>query len=513
MTGATLSPRPLRRVLAYAPLGLLVLFAVLFQQGAIINHDTAWYLDATARLLDGAELYRDIVEVNPPLAFWLTLPPVAFAELLGLPAVPVYQGYFFLLAGLSLLACRRLLRLQPAISDGLAVGLVTGLAVAMLAAPLRDFGQREHLLVILLAPYLLLAGLRADGIAVPARWAALLGGLAALGIALKPHFLPVPLAIELWLLWRQRSLLAWLRPEALGALAAAALYLAAVALFAPAYVTTVMPLAMEVYDLAYNATWQLVASRGQRLFLALILVVGLLFALRRALPSGIATALGLGAAGCFAAYLLQFKGWTYHSYPTLALLATVAVTAASALVLVRLQAAQRWLSGLSLCLLVGLLALDAGLERLRFVYGDQAEAGAIVEGRPEARSLYVFSSNVWATYPWVLESHVESVSRYPCHWLLPGFLLARAAGRDSPRLREIEAYMRESVLEDFTRHSPDLVFVDARPRKSHFEEIPFDYLAFFSSDPRFAALWRGYSRIGRTEDYLVFARETKTAHR
>ena len=94
---------------------------------------------------------------------------------------------------------------------------------------------------------------------------------------------------------------------------------------------------------------------------------------------------------------------------------------------------------------------------------------------------------------------------------IPRTCKSRAAGRDTPELREIETYMRESVLEDFTRHRPDLVFVDVRPQKSHFEEIAFDYLEFFGSDPRFAALWRGYSRIGRTEDYLVFARAAQTA--
>ena len=38
--------------------------------GQTINHDTAWYLYATRAWLDGAQLYVDIVEVNPPLSFY-----------------------------------------------------------------------------------------------------------------------------------------------------------------------------------------------------------------------------------------------------------------------------------------------------------------------------------------------------------------------------------------------------------------------------------------------------------
>ena len=64
-------------------LGAVWLASLLYFLQATPNHDVAWYLVATDRFLDGARLYRDIIEVNPPLVFYLTVPPVAVARLTG----------------------------------------------------------------------------------------------------------------------------------------------------------------------------------------------------------------------------------------------------------------------------------------------------------------------------------------------------------------------------------------------------------------------------------------------
>src|SRR5215813_700280 len=51
---------------------------------APLTHDAAWYLVATRRYLDGARLYVDLIEVNPPLMFWLMTPPTWLGRALGL---------------------------------------------------------------------------------------------------------------------------------------------------------------------------------------------------------------------------------------------------------------------------------------------------------------------------------------------------------------------------------------------------------------------------------------------
>ena len=62
--------------------------------------------------------------------------------------------------------------------------------------PGQDFGEREHLLLLLALPYLLLAAARAVGREIPASHAVAIGLLAAAGLLIKPHFVLLWLAIE-----------------------------------------------------------------------------------------------------------------------------------------------------------------------------------------------------------------------------------------------------------------------------------------------------------------------------
>ncbi|MCA9170349.1 MAG: hypothetical protein KDB23_21875, partial [Planctomycetales bacterium] len=52
-------------------MGALVAAAIFYPM-ATLNHDSSWYLIATRMWLDGAQLYQDVMETNPPLAFYLT---------------------------------------------------------------------------------------------------------------------------------------------------------------------------------------------------------------------------------------------------------------------------------------------------------------------------------------------------------------------------------------------------------------------------------------------------------
>ena len=63
----------------------------------------------------------------------------------------------------------------------------------------QDFGEREHLVLALLLPYVLLVTARREGRILPRSLALAIGAGAALAFALKPHFLLVWLGAEIWL--------------------------------------------------------------------------------------------------------------------------------------------------------------------------------------------------------------------------------------------------------------------------------------------------------------------------
>src|SRR5208283_133848 len=57
----------------------------------VLNPDGSCLLNEAERVLDGAVLYSDIVELNPPLIVWLNLLPVLAARLLGCSQVLAFR--------------------------------------------------------------------------------------------------------------------------------------------------------------------------------------------------------------------------------------------------------------------------------------------------------------------------------------------------------------------------------------------------------------------------------------
>src|SRR5215211_7582165 len=57
-----------------------------------ITHDAAWQMWIGRQLLHGTNLYTDIIEINPPLWFWLAVPLAALSQLTGISGLHVLIG-------------------------------------------------------------------------------------------------------------------------------------------------------------------------------------------------------------------------------------------------------------------------------------------------------------------------------------------------------------------------------------------------------------------------------------
>lgn len=105
-------------------------------------------------------------------------------------------------------------------------------------------------------------------------------------------------------------------PENLLAVAFAALYLAGTVVLYPEYVTVILPLLRDVYLPVGLSLSEMPDRPAMSLWAIAILAAGLLGRRR----SGAALLVLLSSSAGFAVvYLLQRKGWPYHSYPMLAL--------------------------------------------------------------------------------------------------------------------------------------------------------------------------------------------------
>ena len=69
-----------REGLAPMPLfltGVVFAIAIGLRQVVPLNTDVSWLIVVCQRMLDGQHLYRDIIEINPPMAAFAYLPGVA----------------------------------------------------------------------------------------------------------------------------------------------------------------------------------------------------------------------------------------------------------------------------------------------------------------------------------------------------------------------------------------------------------------------------------------------------
>lgn len=460
-----------------------------------LHHDVGWTLLATGRMLDGARLYRDIIEVNPPMIFYSAAPGVLLARLGGWQAMTGFSAYVLLLI-LGSVALTALVQARAAVLSPRAQGLMSLAALIALALlPAADFGEREHFTTILTLPYVALLSARYADRDCDARLAGIVGLAAGLGLAFKPYFLVVPVMLELYQMIRRRSLTAAFRPETICAAAVVAFYAGAVVLLHPEYIERIVPYGVLVYD-AYAKPFAYAFLQPKLPSLLMPLAVYALVRLTRR-DCRFLDAYAIAAAGFFVAYLVQAKGWSYHLVPVFAFLWMAAAAATTFLFGAQASEAprrrQRLMAATAVVSLLGLIASPAIHGSARSPFTDIL--APIVQRIAPTGSLYAFTSHVWVSFPLVAKTGLDWASRFPAQWLLPGVingLQAADTGDDDVRrrLEEIERFAIDAVIEDLQVNRPQIVLVDLDSQ--YIDGPPFDYLGYFARDPRFRAFWRDY---------------------
>ena len=502
---------------------------LLFLAGAYVvflfplHHDLAWYLYAAGRMLDGARLYVDLVEVNPPLIVWLTTAVEAAARLSGAWGPTLYRLLVLTVGALALLACRPLL--ARALPDASLARDASVLLCAYLFTAFAgfEFGQREHIALILVLPYVLAAAARGTGGATPRAAALAIGGAAGLGIAMKPYFVPVWLAIEGWLacaLWRRGAASRGLRrPEHVALLGVGTLYVGTTFLIHPEYLDLLAWGAPLYAGFDARNLVELVAS-DDVLLVATGSLVGLLAPLAPRLRP-LSRLLGFVTLAFAAAVLLQGKGWGYHWMPARAVaLLTLTVAATDVFERMPLPRRAQLRDVLPIATLVAVLAAanaqrtrDAGIMRLAMRgYAYQLPAMlTLAERHAPSGSVAALSTNLAAAFPLVYLIEGRWGLRYNALWPLPALYDPQPRGRERPfpyraptAMSAPERRFFTAVVEDLIASRPELLIIDHRPPGRVL--AGFDYLEYFGQDPRFRALLQEYEPVAQPRLYTVYRR-------
>jgi hypothetical protein len=495
----------------------LALFGLVPQFLSRTLPDIAYLLYAAGRVLDGARLYVDILEINPPLIVWLNMPVVAAARALGASEILVYRmAVVGILAG-SLLACRWVIAQTAEGQDpALRRFLLLLLVVALFVLPRLDWGEREHLTLALVMPYVLFTAARLQRVPAGRASAGWIGALAAVGIAVKPQFALLCLARESLVATRDPR-----RPTFEGGVIAAAgmAYLIAVAVAVPEYFALVRELGGAYHTYLHNsiAVTALLGDGAAAAIGAVVLAVAL-WRWRGADALRLTLVVAVGAS--YVAAVMQQKGWRYHFLPALSL-AWVLLAVLGTLLrggrqvwTQRLFVAIAGAGALTACLaaLVGCLAqaarpldsrydADPSIGQLIPVLREQAPGRDVMVVSPNMASGFPLTTYAGTRWPLRFSNLWPVVAAYDSALQAHGAFRYRTEGAMTAEERRV----LETVAEDFVRSRPPLVLVlRTAPDLPKWGMRRMDLLAFLRRDPRFDAQFAGYDSLGMVAQYVVY---------
>ncbi|AMA57150.1 hypothetical protein [Bradyrhizobium sp. CCGE-LA001] len=467
----------------------ILLTALFVQMPVVLNTDLSCLLSEGEQILDGRQLGVDLFELNPPLSIYLYMPAAQLARWTGIaPEIIVIVLVIIEIIG-SLVVIDR--AAAAAKLDARERNIWTCVLAFLLAVlPGAVFGQREHIAVIAMTPFVAVTAIRwrrlSPGLA------AILAGLGAgLAISIKPQLgLVAGLPIILGAI-RQRSLRPLFTPEACAAAAVAIGYGAVVVIAFPDYLLTYAPMVAATYlpmrrDLAYLLPFPILIITASIVFLRRVTSQGL--RLESEATPWLAAAIG-GAAS----FLIQGKGWTYTLYP----LCMFAI--AAPLLHVRTGALPRLvrIGGFVSVVLIGFW--------LSLSVRDFPPLEQRINALAKHPKLLTIGDHVALGHPLVRQIGGTWVGSSCGQLLTAGAILVQNSSQPSQaeraKLDGIIHFERRQLLADLRNGRPDVILVDSYLQG----KVPFDWLAWAKADPELDMELRRYREaedVGRVRIFF-----------
>jgi hypothetical protein len=486
-------PDTLRDRFAFLCLALLLPWSALLQTPHPINHDTAWFFYVARGVMNGGVLYRDYIEPNAPLASLSLVPAVWLGRVLGLGPGMAVEVIVLAYASVAMALSDAVLRHMRA-EWAARLGALAALTIAFVFLPKGSFSQREHILAMLLTPYGLACAAARMGVRLPRSLGGAIGLAGAFAVGLKPPFIPVPVALEMVVMfgagWRTA-----LRSQTIGLAAGLTVIVGVTLIFFPLYVTSVIPWATALYG-GYNEPD--LVERNLAYALAAGVVMWVCWRVEDGQTSrafrACLTAATLGAIGAF---VVQGKGWPYQVFPTWfflfllnagAIATTNILPAGTSIGWAQWSTARLWAVCFGLYIYWG----PAVSENVGHFNGVTAAVAA------EPGPFVILSSDTQPGWGMALEQGRVWASRAPSLIMLPGLVQAAQRGRPSPWERPF----RDWINDDMRRYRPPLVFIP--PNGPTAMPPDFDVLAWLLRDPGFAAIWSRYHQVGTPDGFRMF---------
>ncbi|MDB5490917.1 MAG: putative rane spanning protein [Micavibrio sp.] len=486
-------------VLGYSGLTLCLFFYMNHR----IQPDMAWLMIAAKRLAAGGTMSTDFYETNPPLSVLFYIIPALTSEYLSF--LPPYLSpllFSVILYFMSVASVAFLVRQMRLFETGFRRYCVYCYAAALIIIPLLCFGQRDHVVAMALLPFMLVQWSLTQRIVLNSwlKWPVLIIG--SIVILLKPPCGLVPVLMLADRFYRQRRFSIVFDPDVLALASALSLYLVAIFIFFPDFISNILPDDLVLYIMIRLQSVAMLT--GTLVFLSAGLGL-LLWSMPADSTEPWAGVFILTALLCLVSYYVQGKGFYYHLVPFL-------IFSSMAMAFVFYQFAASfygrgdWKTELFsfiafVVCLFGLtrppltLLTHADFQNSVLVKTIQNKCG------PDC-SFFMFNDALEIFAPVSLYAKREFGSRFSVYWFLPGILQEQNSLTKNPDDKELSANLKKHrekytqiVAEDFKRYKPQLILIgDCTIYNTADHHCIVSFAEFFSTNREFRRQWSHYKR-------------------
>lgn len=476
----------------------------------MLNHDVAYYLLLARGLDEGRELYATFPDYGLPANGWLALLSLRVSSALALPLVVTHQCVLFLLAATGAIAAGLILeRLfgEETVAGRTAMPLTVAV---FLLYPGYDFGQRDYLFAVLVAPLVLTVAGRHFGLRPGAGLSAIVVVTAMIGGSFKPQFALPLLTLGVVELALRRGRLRAVAAELWFAGGGLIAYVALVHILYPAYFTEVLPSAVAVYG-SYAGSMN--SSLFRHLVQAVVgavfacgLVVLLLCAHRSGQSShrlALTASWFIFGVALLAMFVLQRQGFIYHLLP-FSLFVVQSIGVFGLLLLDRaFESKSKSPAFMSTTVAIAIIAATGAMAapkpELSRAHVLEDPLGRVLRQLPVRTPVLILSTGVPPQSPIHAYADIRWTGAFGALTELAAIVKDRdaAAKEGRPRASALvaaERDLRRRALLSLTEPRPEMVFIDVSPTLRWFEgyDRPVGILAFLLEDSRFAAAWSDY---------------------
>ena len=517
----------------FLPITCLILF-ILITILLRINGDLGWLFYITREWLAGKELYTQLIEVNPPMIIYLMAPAVWLANMTDFSAAGATKIYFSLFVLIPTIAHINLSRLVlPEKTRNVYIYAVIFITFVV---PFYDFGQRDHLAIILLIPYLFVRYLKVSiQIKINSFKLFLYGVFAGIALCLKPYFIIIPFFSECFLLYQFRKEYRLVTIEPVTAVLFFCGFITSIFIFHPQYFSQIVPLALATYW-TYGKP---ISSFGLPYY---ALMVMLIFIVARYLTSKkhreLVMYFNIILLASFLSFLIQ-SHYSYQLLPfkTILFLNFTLTTCLYVHDKAEIKKSMILISALACYLLVfstGHIFYDQRgviqksmtnieLPKLSDIgYKGLDHTAEMINNNFTGKNIYIFSTNVWPSA--FITSYTRAIwsSSFGALWPIPAIAMARndRGSLSEENVKKIDAvtnYVVNIINHDLTINDPAIIVIDVTEPPSYFYD-GFEFETFISQNKKMSDIFKQYQltdikfSIHKDKKYKVYTKKSNPVH-